>query len=351
MTMKIAFVTDTHFGVRQDSPVFLGHAKRFFTDQFFPYCVKHGVEHVFHLGDVVDRPHQGNFNTLQTLQDCLIRPLIKHDISSDILTGNHDVYHKNTPDVNSLRAIFEHHTFPSIVFHWEPTIVERGGMRFALAPWATTSRFDAFKQFLWTADAPWLVGHLEIQTFMLNAMRMAETGLQPADFHRYEWVLSGHFHMHQTAGNITFVGAPYQMRWDDFGHDHGFMVLDTRTKKLTRIVNPVQAYHKLYFTADRQDPIPSELDGRFTQIISDGSVKLRKKLEKYVATVTEGGAVCEVMSSTMSLTPETPLQMEHGDTRTFIADYVNSLTDIPVERRGKILGVLNDAHDKAVMGA
>ena len=62
--MKIAIINDTHFGARNDSPLFLEYFMSFFEKQFFPYCKEHGITKVLHLGDLMDRRKYVNFNTL-----------------------------------------------------------------------------------------------------------------------------------------------------------------------------------------------------------------------------------------------------------------------------------------------
>ena len=53
--MKVAVVTDTHFGFKNDSPLFLESYLKFFEDQFFPYLLKNNIKTVIHMGDVLDR--------------------------------------------------------------------------------------------------------------------------------------------------------------------------------------------------------------------------------------------------------------------------------------------------------
>ena len=60
--MKIALVTDLHFGARGDSVPFDNFFKKFYDDTFFPYLVEHGIKTIFDLGDTFDRRKYINFN-------------------------------------------------------------------------------------------------------------------------------------------------------------------------------------------------------------------------------------------------------------------------------------------------
>ena len=53
--MKIALITDTHWGVRNDNIAFIDNSKQFLSDLFFPTLEKEGIKTVVHLGDLVDR--------------------------------------------------------------------------------------------------------------------------------------------------------------------------------------------------------------------------------------------------------------------------------------------------------
>ena len=105
--MKVAFICDTHFGVRNDSPIFLENAMKFFDEQFFPYLVENKIKTVIHLGDLFDRRKYINFNTLNTVRDKFFQRLHDEGIHLHITIGNHDTYYKNTNNLNSIKELLE----------------------------------------------------------------------------------------------------------------------------------------------------------------------------------------------------------------------------------------------------
>ena len=61
--MKIALLNDTHFGVRNDSPMFMEYQNKFYNELFFPYLQENNIKTLIHLGDVVDIRKFINHNT------------------------------------------------------------------------------------------------------------------------------------------------------------------------------------------------------------------------------------------------------------------------------------------------
>ena len=52
--MKIAIITDQHFGARKSSRVFHDFFNKFYTNTFFPTLKKRGIDTVLDLGDTYD---------------------------------------------------------------------------------------------------------------------------------------------------------------------------------------------------------------------------------------------------------------------------------------------------------
>lgn len=103
--MKIAFICDTHFGARNDSPFFLDNALTFFEKQFFPYLKENNITEVIHLGDFFDRRKYVNFNTLSSVRKRFINKFDEENIKLHVTIGNHDTYFRNTNDLNSLKEL------------------------------------------------------------------------------------------------------------------------------------------------------------------------------------------------------------------------------------------------------
>ena len=61
--MKIAVITDSHAGVRNDAPAFHDYMKRFYDNVFFKYLEEHKIKTIIHCGDIIDRRKYINIHT------------------------------------------------------------------------------------------------------------------------------------------------------------------------------------------------------------------------------------------------------------------------------------------------
>ena len=52
--MKVAIITDQHFGMRKGSQIFHDYMKKFYDEVFFPFLEKNKITTVFDLGDTFD---------------------------------------------------------------------------------------------------------------------------------------------------------------------------------------------------------------------------------------------------------------------------------------------------------
>ena len=73
--MKIALITDTHWGARNDSAIFANFFSKFYDNVFFPYLDEHNIKTCIHLGDVVDRRKYINFKTANDLRENFVERL------------------------------------------------------------------------------------------------------------------------------------------------------------------------------------------------------------------------------------------------------------------------------------
>ena len=98
--MKICILGDTHFGVRNNLPIFYYHMEIFF-DYFFDYLKQNNITTLFQLGDLFDNRKHINLKTLSESKRIFFDRLLENNITTHILLGNHDVFFKDSVDISS----------------------------------------------------------------------------------------------------------------------------------------------------------------------------------------------------------------------------------------------------------
>lgn len=247
--MRVALITDTHVGVRNDSRNFSQYFDKFYTNVFFPYLKQHGIKQIIHLGDTFERRKYINFQSLGAARQYMFEPLNEFDV--DMIVGNHDTYFKNSNHLNSPSLLLK--DFKNINVHWQPTTKRYDGLDIALLPWICSGNYTESMEFLQQSSATTLMGHLEIMGFEMYMGSSNNDGFDPEIFNKFEQVFSGHFHHRSTRGNITYLGSPYETTWSDYADPRGFHIFDTQTRTLEFIENPYKMFHKIYFDDSETD--------------------------------------------------------------------------------------------------
>ena len=242
--MKIAVLGDTHFGARGDSPLFDQFFKRFYQELFFPYLEKNNIQHVIQLGDVFDRRKYVNFNTLKNCKQYFFDQL-NIGYQSIMLVGNHDTFFKNTVEVNSLGLLLsEYDRIHKIKGPFETSF---GGTSILFIPWICPENEKEVFEAISLSKSQICCGHFEIQGFEMYKGQIIDHGISPSLFDKFELVLSGHYHHKSTKRNITYCGTPYEMTWSDFDDTKGFHILDTDTRELEFVPNPITMFCKIFY--------------------------------------------------------------------------------------------------------
>lgn len=243
--MKVAVITDTHFGARGDNADLLDSMVEFYDDQFFPTIEAEGCEHIIHAGDLVDRRKYINFKTLHTMREQFIKRI---HLPTDIICGNHDTYYKNTNDLNALDELIGANDLFRIYTNPDHTVI--GGLKLLYLPWITEENSDYTSKLIQDSDAAMVFGHLELTGFQMVKGQVCLRGLDHRAFKKFHGVYSGHFHLKSSHDNIHYLGSPYPMNWGESDNMSGFHILDTDTLEMKFYQNHRSMFNKLFFEAD-----------------------------------------------------------------------------------------------------
>ncbi len=244
--MKIALLTDTHFGARNDNLNFNDYFYDFYEGVFFPYLQQNNIKHCIHLGDLMDRRKYVSYRILKDFRERFIQPFLHLEIDLHILVGNHDIYFRNTNDVNSLQELLGAN-YKNIHIYPEAQDVDFGGFPILMMPWINPQNEIYSFGMMDETKADTMVSHLEVVGFEMHGGHFSESGFDKSQFKKFDTIFSGHYHKKSDDGQIYYLGTPYQMTWSDYNCPKGFHVFDTETRELTRIVNPQKIFEKIYY--------------------------------------------------------------------------------------------------------
>ena len=250
--MKIAILNDTHCGVRNASEIYLNNAEQFYNEVFFPKLEEEGIKHILHLGDYYDHRKFVNFKTLTQNRKSFLNVLREKHITMDIIPGNHDVYYKNTNELNSLKECLGHY-MNEVNIIMEPEVKRYGSLNIALLPWICVENYEHSMEFIQNCKADWLGGHLELKGFEVLRGLKAPEGMDPKIFNKFEMVLSGHYHCSSKRDNIWYLGSQLEFTWNDAHDPKYFHIVDTETREITKVLNPHTLYHKIYYDDKKND--------------------------------------------------------------------------------------------------
>lgn len=351
--MKVAVITDQHFGVRGDSILFLDYYEKFYRDVFFPTLDARGIDTVLDLGDTFDRRKYVNFVTLRRAKQMYFDPLKERNITVHSVVGNHTTYFKNTNDINTMDLLLKEYSNYNVYTH-EPVTIRLGSCDVMLSPWICPSNaevsFEAFKE----TSAKILMGHFEFAGFEMMKGQLSDHGLDRADFKKFLAVYSGHYHHPSSHENVTYLGAPYEMTWTDYAGKRGFHIFDTETLEMEFIQNPYSIFHKLEY--DDTDLTVEDIDELDVSMLTSTYVKVivKKKSNPYTFDLfidklqTAGAADIKVVEDHLNfdIIDEGELVDEAQDTLSLLRGYVDSL-EVKANKE-RINEFLRDLYQEAV---
>lgn len=243
--MKIAIISDTHYGARRSSKIFHDYFKLFYENVFFPTLEEKGISTCIHMGDAFDNRKSIDFWSLNWAKKNVYDNFKRLGVQVYQLVGNHDCYYKNTNEVNSIDCLLD--TYNNIIPVSSPGEYNISGFKTFLIPWICPENLEETKTKISKTKAKIAFGHLEINGFKLHPGCIQEKGMDKSFFDKFSYVFSGHYHTRSNDGQIFYLGNPYQMYWNDCDDIRGFSIFDTETYEIEFVPNPYTMFEKIYY--------------------------------------------------------------------------------------------------------
>lgn len=337
---------DIHIGAKNDDAIMLKQQIAFFDNIFFPHLKQNDINHVVHMGDMMDRRKYVNYNTLYQFKFKILHKF-KRLMFINII-GNHDTYFKNTNQVNSPTLLFDHEYGINVVD--DPYSITIDDREIMCVPWITEQNQEKIYNAIDKSKADVLCGHFEFDNFELTPGVYHKGGLDETHklFKKFKLILSGHFHIQQKRGNIHYVGTPYQMNFGESRMAKGFHVLDTKTLKTEFILNPVEIFKELEYSDIKIVP-------QLAEDLTDCYVKLRvltktkpHAFDDYLEKLNCSGAASITVIDESYGVDNGVISVESKDTLAIINEEIDGMSDTDITDKNAFKTIVHSIYSEAL---
>ena len=243
--MKIAIITDQHFGARKGADYIHNYFQKFYDDVFFPYLEENNIDTVIDMGDTFDNRRNIDLASLEWSKKIYFDRLKKLGVKLHSIVGNHTAYYKDTNEINTIDLLLKE--YKNITTYSETVPIKVGGISILLVPWINDDNKEKTLAMIKKSRSPVAMGHLELNGFVATRGHIMEHGMDMKPFKKFKKVYSGHYHHRSSNDNIYYLGNPYEIYWNDVNDPRGFHVFDTETLEHTPINNPHRLFYNIYY--------------------------------------------------------------------------------------------------------
>ena len=278
--MKIAIITDQHFGARKGAQFIHDYFEEFYNNIFFPYLEEHQIDTVIDMGDTFDNRRNIDLASLEWSKRVYFDKLKSLGVHLHSIVGNHTAYYKDTNDVNSIDLLLTE--YDNISVYSEASQIKIDGLNILLLPWINQENKESTFDIIKKSKAKVAMGHLELNGFRAHTTHVMEHGMDIDPFEKFDKVYSGHYHTRSDNGKIYYLGNPYEIYWNDVNDTRGFHIFDTKTKKHTPVNNPYKLFHVVYYKDNNYKLFDArELKNKIVKVVVKQKTD-QKQFEKFI---------------------------------------------------------------------
>ena len=342
--MKVAIITDQHFGFKKGSKHFHKFFQKFYDNVFFPTLEERGIDTVIDMGDTFDSRKGIDLYSLDWSQRNYFDKLRDAKIHLTSIVGNHTAFYKNTNDINTIDLILREYDNIDVIVNPEERTFDK--LKVLFVPWISSDERETSYATIKRSSAKVCMGHLELNGFDAHHGYTMEDGHDSLPFKKFTKTFSGHYHTRSNDGKIFYLGNPYEMYWNDCNDTRGFHIFDTDTLDLEPVNNPYHMYRVI-----RYEDTPRQLF-RF-QDYKDLIVKVvvfqksnKKEYERFIDALSAAGPYdIKIVEKIDGSQLDDTLVEESEDTLTLLDKFVEDLeTDLD---KPKIKSIMRNIYQEA----
>ena len=319
--MKIAIITDQHFGARKNSKLFHDYFLKFYNDIFFPYLEENGITTIVDMGDTFDSRKGIDFSALAWAKDNYYDRLKDMGIHVHTIVGNHTAYYKNTNEVNAVDLLLRE--YDNVTVYSESTEVKLDKLNVLFIPWINKENEETTFKLIKSSVCKVAMGHLELNGFRAHRGCIMDHGHPGELYSEFTKVFSGHYHTRSDDGRIYYLGNPYEMFWNDVGDRRGFTIFDTETLEHVSVDNPYRLFYNVYYEdTPHQLFDASEYTNKIVKVIVRQKTNT-KDFEKFIDKLYQVGvADLKIVENFVLEDPEEFEVFESEDTLSILDRYI-----------------------------
>ena len=341
--MKIAIITDQHFGARKNSKLFHDYFLKFYNDVFFPYLEENGITTIVDMGDTFDSRKGIDFSALAWAKDNYYDRLKDMGIHVHTIVGNHTAYYKNTNEVNAVDLLLRE--YDNVTVYSESTEVKLDKLNVLFIPWINKENEETTFKLIQSSTCKIAMGHLELNGFRAHRGCIMDHGHPGELYSEFTKVFSGHYHTRSDDGRIYYLGNPYEMFWNDVGDRRGFTIFDTETLEHFHVDNPYRLFYNIYY-----EDTPHQLFDVSEYVNKIIKVIVRKKtdtkaFEKFIDKVTDVAADIKIVENFDIQEPEEFEIFESEDTISILNRYIEE-AEIQLDK-SRVQNIMRQTYQEA----
>tara|TARA_B100000925_G_scaffold66130_1_gene45016 strand:+ start:103 stop:1140 length:1038 start_codon:yes stop_codon:yes gene_type:complete len=342
--MKVAIITDQHFGFKKGSKLYHDYFQKFYDEVFFPKLEESGIKTVLDLGDTFDNRKGVDLFSLDWAKRHYFDRLSSLGIHLISIVGNHTAYYKNTNEINTNDLLLREYN--NIRLFSETTELDVGGQPVLFIPWINQENSDETYRKIKNSKCKVAMGHLELNGFIATHGHTMEHGADLDCYNKFTQVFSGHYHTRSSNGKIYYLGNPYEMFWSDVNDKRGFHIWDTQTLELKTINNPNQLYTIInYVDTPRQLTKFSDYTNKIVKVV----VKQKsdeKEYDRFMDSLVKANPYdIKIIERTDHLVFDGEIYNQTEDTITLLDSYIDDLeTNLD---KNKIKGLMKEIYQTA----
>ena len=342
--MKVAIITDQHFGARKNSKLFHDYFLKFYNDVFFPYLEEHGITTVVDMGDTFDSRKGVDFSALAWAKNNYYDRLKDMGILVHTIVGNHTAYYKNTNDVNSVDLLLRE--YDNVPVYSEPTEISLDKLKVLLIPWINAENQEKSFSLIKKSNCKVAMGHLELNGFRAHRGHVMDHGHESDLYNKYERVFSGHYHTRSDNGKIFYLGNPYEMFWNDLEDPRGFSIFDTKTLEHFHVDNPYRLFYNIYYNDTPHQLFDvSQYENKIVKVVVRKKTST-KDFEKFIDKLYEVGVSDLKIVENFVLQESSEFEVfESEDTISILDRYINE-SEINLDK-SRIKDIMRDTYQQA----